>query len=245
MAVPLSLPPLEAGWKRLYLLRHGRTEMNASNVVQGRALDPPLDEVGRQQAVAAAAALSTVGRVDIVGSSSLRRSAETADAIAEAVDAVRRSQGEPWSEARRVRLQDLDELDCGTLDGKAIKEVASEIKEISAAWRSGETSRKVGGGESPDDLLRRAWHGLLSPELLGSDADTQVIVLVAHTRVNKVLLCCAQGLPLTKMDEVPQDNGAVNVLDYDSATERFRVVLINFVAHLGEDANAATFQPKL
>jgi broad specificity phosphatase PhoE len=59
----------------LYLVRHGRTSANASGLLQGR-LDPPLDEIGRKQAVAIAA---LVGPVDAVIASSLVRARETAE----------------------------------------------------------------------------------------------------------------------------------------------------------------------
>jgi broad specificity phosphatase PhoE len=59
----------------LYLVRHGRTSANASGLLQGR-LDPPLDEIGRKQALAIAA---LVGPVDSVIASSLVRARETAE----------------------------------------------------------------------------------------------------------------------------------------------------------------------
>ena len=59
----------------LYLVRHGRTAANASGLLQGR-LDPPLDEIGRKQALAIA---SLVGPVDAVIASSLVRAQETAE----------------------------------------------------------------------------------------------------------------------------------------------------------------------
>ena len=58
----------------LYLVRHGRTAANASGLLQGR-LDPPLDEIGHEQAQAIA---EMVGRADVVISSSLVRAQETA-----------------------------------------------------------------------------------------------------------------------------------------------------------------------
>jgi broad specificity phosphatase PhoE len=65
----------------VYLVRHGRTALNAEGRFRGH-LDPPLDEEGRREAKA-------VGRLLLlrppthVHSSPLRRAQETAEAIAQ------------------------------------------------------------------------------------------------------------------------------------------------------------------
>ena len=64
---------------RLLLIRHGQSEWNALRRWQGQA-DPPLSELGRQQAAAAAARLEPV---DVVASSTLQRSRVSAEIIAE------------------------------------------------------------------------------------------------------------------------------------------------------------------
>ena len=67
----------------LIVVRHGRTEANASGLLLGRRLDPDLDELGRRQAAALATALP--GEARIV-SSPLRRAQETAAAFGRPVD---------------------------------------------------------------------------------------------------------------------------------------------------------------
>jgi probable phosphoglycerate mutase len=66
---------------RLLLVRHGQSEWNASGRWQGLA-DPPLTELGRAQARAAARA---IGGLDAILASDLRRAAETADIISETI----------------------------------------------------------------------------------------------------------------------------------------------------------------
>jgi probable phosphoglycerate mutase len=66
---------------RLLLVRHGQSEWNAVGRWQGQA-DPPLTDLGRAQARAAANAL---GSIDAVFSSDLQRADETAQIIAEAL----------------------------------------------------------------------------------------------------------------------------------------------------------------
>lgn len=64
----------------LYLIRHGRSEWNAANRVQGQA-DPPLDDLGREQARALAAHLRGTTFAALYASPLLRARA-TAEAIA-------------------------------------------------------------------------------------------------------------------------------------------------------------------
>jgi broad specificity phosphatase PhoE len=65
----------------MLLVRHGQSEWNATWRWQGQA-DPPLTDLGRQQAFDAAA---RVGSVDVVVSSGLLRALETARIIADQV----------------------------------------------------------------------------------------------------------------------------------------------------------------
>jgi probable phosphoglycerate mutase len=62
---------------RFLLVRHGQSEWNASGRWQGQA-DPPLTDLGRLQAVHAAAG---IGMVDAIYASTLDRAAETAAII--------------------------------------------------------------------------------------------------------------------------------------------------------------------
>lgn len=79
----MTEPVTEPG-RRLVLLRHGRTEWNASRRIQGQ-LDPGLDEVGHEQAQRAAPVLAGFAPVALL-SSDLRRARETAGYLAAAAD---------------------------------------------------------------------------------------------------------------------------------------------------------------
>lgn len=63
---------------RFLLVRHGESEWNALGRWQGQA-DPPLTDLGRRQAKAAASAL---GAVDVIATSDLQRALVTAEVIA-------------------------------------------------------------------------------------------------------------------------------------------------------------------
>ena len=62
---------------KLILIRHGQTEMNAQNLYFGK-LNPPLNELGIEQAYMAKEKLSNIA-YDCIYSSPLERTRETAE----------------------------------------------------------------------------------------------------------------------------------------------------------------------
>jgi broad specificity phosphatase PhoE len=137
----------------LIVVRHGRTEANASGRLLGR-LDVPLDDVGTAQAGLLAAA---VGPVDRVVSSPLLRARQTAAAFTSDFDVDDR-----WVE-----------LDYGEFDGVPIADTPSAMWR---SWRS-DPSFAPPGGESLADLGRRVRAAL---EELRQEAEERTVVVVSH-----------------------------------------------------------------
>ena len=130
-----ALPELPVG--RLVLWRHGRTEWNAEGRFQGQ-LDPPLDAVGRAQAVHAAPQLvaGLAGQEAVVVSSDLVRAAETARALTALLDVP-------------LRLDPrLREHGMGSWEGLTRAEVADRYPEQYADWLAGRPVRGRGGEET-------------------------------------------------------------------------------------------------
>ena len=68
---------------KIYIIRHGQTDLNKNHVLQGR-VDEPLNEDGLRQAKFAAALLRTLDvSIDQVWSSPLQRAKDTAEIIAD------------------------------------------------------------------------------------------------------------------------------------------------------------------
>jgi broad specificity phosphatase PhoE len=152
----------------LIVVRHGRTEANATGRLQGRRLDPPLDELGRRQAVAVAAALPDTARVI---ASPLRRAQETAAAFGVPVETDQR-----WVE-----------LDYGELDGTPLADVPAELW---ADWQS-DLDFTLPGGESLRSLGKRVRDGA---EALVDDAAARHVVVVTHVSPLKAALAWALGV---------------------------------------------------
>jgi len=151
----------------LILVRHGRTEANRAGLLLGR-LDVDLDDVGRAQAAAAAAA---IGPVDRVVSSPLARTRQTAEAFGTPVEVDER-----WIE-----------LDYGELDGTPLREVPAERW---AAWR-GDVGWAPPGGESLRDLGARV---RAACEELADDARERTVVVVSHVSPIKGAAAWAMGV---------------------------------------------------
>ena len=130
---------------RLIVWRHGNTDWNAANRVQGQS-DVPLNALGEQQAVDAAELLVRL-RPDALVSSDLRRAADTAAALAALT-------------GLSVRQDDrLRERYFGAWQGLTMAEVAETRPEEHARWKAG--ADVIGGDvETLDDLGKRVAEAL-------------------------------------------------------------------------------------
>ena len=153
----------------LIVARHGRTPANAAGQLLGRR-DPELDDLGRDQAAAIAAATPQGARVI---SSPLRRCRQTADALDPDHDTDDR----------------LLEIDYGELDGLPVKEVPAETW---ARWRD-DASWAPPGGESHNQLAARVWELL---DDLAAEARERDVVLVSHVSPIKAAVAWGLGVPI-------------------------------------------------
>jgi probable phosphoglycerate mutase len=127
--------------KRVVLLRHGRTEWNASGRFQGK-LDSPLDAIGIAQATAAGVALVPM-QADALVSSDLQRAVDTAAAVG----------AECGLEVATDRR--LQEIDLGEWQGLTRIEAKAAYPEEYARWQAGEDARR-GGGETYAEVGARS-----------------------------------------------------------------------------------------
>ena len=135
----------------IVVVRHGRTAANAAGLLLGR-LDVPLDDRGRAEAAAVAAVLPPP---DLVISSPLQRTRETAAAFGAPVEVA-----EEWIE-----------LDYGEWDGRPLDEVPAEAW---AAWRVDDDFAPP-GGESLGRLTARV-HDALDDLVARLDGRRAVVV---------------------------------------------------------------------
>ncbi|MGC5032662.1 histidine phosphatase family protein [Micromonospora sp. DT229] len=109
---------------RLIIWRHGNTDWNAANKVQGQT-EVPLNDLGREQAREAAPLLAALNP-DAIVTSDLSRAADTAAALAALT-------GLPVRSDARLR-----ERYFGQWQGLLLTEVAERFPEEYARWRAGD-----------------------------------------------------------------------------------------------------------
>jgi broad specificity phosphatase PhoE len=150
----------------LWLVRHGRTDANASGLLLGRH-DPSLDELGRQQAVATAPVVSGARRVVSSPRARARQTAELLGLSRVEVD-------ERWAE-----------IDYGELEGRPLLEVPEETWDT---WRQ-DADFRPRGGESLSDVARRIRPAC--EELTRREVE---VVVVSHVTPIKLALAWALGV---------------------------------------------------
>jgi len=228
VAFAAKMPDLLPNRRRIYLLRHGQTEWNERGLMQGGGHDIPLNRHGLKQAKCASDALSCVS-MDVVASSHLARAIETADAI---------RMRHPSSVG--MVLPDLGEMRFGDFEGLAIHgpEATEDTKErfcrfnervaqdIHLKW-PGE------GGESTHQVGVRAQRAV--EEILAQHPEARHLAVIAHGRLNKVLLALLILGDSSKFSPIKQGNTCINVIDFNENTDNFESVVINYVDHTEVD----------
>ncbi|MFH5230237.1 histidine phosphatase family protein [Antrihabitans spumae] len=170
--------------RRLILLRHGQTEWNAGDRMQGQ-FDTDLSALGRTQAKEAARELST-RKPRIVISSDLRRASDTAAELATAAGVG-------------VTLDErLRETHLGDWQGLTHTDVDDGYPGVRVAWRRDATMAPP-NGESRIDVAKRSRP--VVDELLEQDPaewSQAPIVLVAHGGLIAALTASLLELPVDR-----------------------------------------------
>lgn len=204
------------------LARHGRTGANATGVLAGRLPGILLDEVGRDQAAAAAERLQGLPLAAAV-TSPLERCRETAKVLLNG------------SGVRAKVDKGLSECDYGDWSGRPMKELVKEdLWKVIQAHPAGV---RFPGGESMAEMSTRSvrtvreWDARIGAE----HGDDAVWLAVAHGDIIKAVLADALGMHLDAFQRIVVDPASLSVVRYTS--RRPFVLAMNTtrgsLAHLG------------
>lgn len=181
--------------------------------MQGSGVDSSLNATGRMQADSFYAAYQGYG-FDKIYTSALRRTHQT---VQHFIDSKL-----PWD-----KLTDLNEISWGKHEGQPITaEEDIYYQWMLKQWQLGDTSHKIAGGESPDDVAVRLRRGL--DVILNSPYEK--ILVCMHGRAIRVMLCIMLELPIKSMDLFEHQNACVYELQFDGSA--FHVLRSNDVSHL-------------
>lgn len=199
---------------RLLLLRHGQTELSVQRRYSGRG-NPPLTDLGRHQAEAAAAHLAESGGISAVLSSPLQRALITAEAAARGL-------------GLDVRVDDdLIETDFGAWEGLTFGEAAERDPDLHLRWLR-DTSLPPPDGESFDQVavrVRRARDRIVE-QYAG-----QTVLVVSHVTPIKTILRMALDAGEGVLYRLHLDLASLSIAEFypDGASS---VRLVNQTAYL-------------
>ncbi|WP_371496780.1 bifunctional RNase H/acid phosphatase [Kitasatospora sp. NBC_00374] len=224
---PLAEPAApKAGWAApadlgtpttFVLLRHGETALTPQKRFSGSGgSDPELSEKGRWQAERAAEALAARGTVQAVVSSPMRRTRQTAEAVAARL-------------GLEVRIEEgLRELDFGDWEGMTFAEVQQKYPEDLDAWLGSAKARPTGSAESFTNLTHRA--GVARDKIIARYAGKTVLV-VSHVSPIKTLVRLALGAPPDSVYRMELSAASLCAVQY-YADGNASVRLLNDTGHL-------------
>ncbi len=211
--------------KTVYIVRHGETEGNKGLVFQGA--ETGLTEEGRKQAEVVAQRCARLP-VDTVIASSMARSRESAEIIAEATGLPIET-SELFDERRRP----------SRIAGKSVLDPDALLTEAAVALSLVGEGPKVEDGDDFHDLKPRAIRALEYLEKHTSDS----ILVVGHGTFTKFMLAVIlMGPELTSVEwkklylSMRTDNTGISVITMDSKAEhtKWNIRVFNDRAHLAD-----------
>ncbi len=182
---------------RLYLVRHGQVADGCTDVYNGHN-DVDLSLAGVRQCQALAEYLQDVQLAGIY-SSDLTRTRRGAEMICRG----RNLEVEVCPEFR--------ELNFGIWEGLSFQEIMERHPSELRQRFNDLANFRIAGGESLTDMQTRVIPRL--EELLARHAG-QVLLIVAHAGVNRVILSQAMGLSLHRVFHLDQAYAGLNIIDY-------------------------------
>ncbi|MFC6999271.1 histidine phosphatase family protein [Rufibacter roseus] len=194
--------------KKIYLIRHGQTDLNLQGIVQGSGVDSSLNDTGRWQADKFFDAYQHVP-FDKIYTSALQRSVQS---VQKFIDL-----GIPHE-----RHAGLNEISWGHREGTRITpEEDAYYYEMLERWNQGETDVPIEGGESPQQVADRQKPVL---DLILSRPEEETILVCMHGRAMRVLLAQILNYPLHQMDRFVHQNLCLYLLNHTGSmywVERF------------------------
>ena len=203
---------------RIYLVRHGATQLTAEDRFSGTTGD--LSEAGRAQ-IARLGERLRGERIQALYASPLSRALDSARILGAAI-------------GLEAELRDgLREIDHGHWEGLTHAEVSQRYGDEYAAWLRDPFGATPSGGESGASVLARA--GAAIEDILSRSAGQRVVV-VSHKATIRLLICEWLGIdPRGYRERLDQQPACLDVLDFESgasaAAPRARLMLFNDISH--------------
>lgn len=195
----------------VYLVRHGETDANLHNMIQGQT-DVPLNSSGLKQAELVGKRLRNFP-FDVIYSSDLSRAAITAQSIA--------------GEREVIYTQELREWNLGNWQGKYISDIAVIYPEEYRQFKERLSNCHPSGGESIIDLRLRAKNFLTR---IANDHAGKNILCVTHGGLLRAFL--ANVMEMDNYANARTDNTAIFCFRTSDGGSSWQLVFWNDTCHL-------------
>jgi broad specificity phosphatase PhoE len=200
---------------RIFLVRHGATQLSAEDAFAGGGTDVPLSDIGRSQLETLAVRLAGEP-IAAVYASPLGRTMETARILA----APHRLPVTP--------KDGLREISHGHWEGQTRAAVEKEYPKEYALWESDPYSFAPPEGETGLAVTARALPALLA--IVEAHPGVQVVV-ASHKATIRLLIGSLLGFDLRRYrDHLDQSPASLNILDFKDVAHA-RLSLFNDISH--------------
>jgi len=200
----------------LYLLRHGQTDFNLQDKVQGSGHDTSLNETGKVQAQVFHRHYAGEP-FDAFYCSLLQRSRQTLDPFLQ----------DPFYQGIPLHARaGLNEFNWGIFEGHSFDAFNAVYRQLVVDWRAGKEDAAPPGGDSPATVAARMQP--VVEELREGPYQRPLICL--HGRALRLLLCLLTGKPSTSMDDFDHSNLCLYVLL--RVGDLYEVIQSNDTTHL-------------
>ena len=199
---------------RLFLVRHGATQLSAEDRFAG-AIDPQLSAEGIYQAQRLAERLAD-DAIAAVYCSPMVRTVQTAAIL-----------GTPHG-LKPIQHDGLREINHGHWEGMRRADVEAQFSEEYAAWNEDPFTFAPQGGEAGVNVIARALPVIRTIVL---EHQGQNVVVVSHKATLRLLLSSLLGFDMRGYrDQLDQSPACLNALDFKGPV-RARLMLFNDVSH--------------
>jgi len=202
---------------RLVFVRHAEAEGNLNRVFHGWT-DSQITEKGHLQAQKAAERLKDID-IDVIYSSSMKRTLQTAHYIADV------------KKLPIIRTDKLKEINGGDWEGKGWDQLAHIWPKEYDTWENKPHIHRMPNGESMQEFQERLINEI---KYIINNNKGKNICIVTHGTAIKALMCFFSGCPLDEMLNIKwYDNTSITIIDWEEG--RFNIVLEGDSSHLDKE----------
>jgi broad specificity phosphatase PhoE len=199
----------------LYLVRHGQTEYNEQQKMQGQT-NSLLNQEGQNQARLIGKKLENMNFAKIY-TSDLKRAYDTAKIMNE------------YLKLEIIKDLGLREIHLGLFEGKTMDEVKIAHQDILMQYDEMNFDFDLHQGESLNQFNKRI---ITTFKAIASKHFNEDVIVVTHRGFIQILLCTLLQIDFNKRNEFIIDNGSISVISYNNDLDNFECIILNDIRHL-------------